>query len=189
MPPDDDGTRTCPQHGLRWDADGRLVPHAAEMAATFRAGEAYEVDQLLRDGPVDPEYRAWAKRELAGRLRGPRSPLPSGDLVGIEEQDVVTDVEATPAAALPPAQALAKALRALDEAEAEAAGFRSLVDGEVARMSQSGRSHRLGGVTLRPWSREWHEHLHLWERQQRLRDRVVVHTRRLVEAASAAVAR
>ena len=185
LPPDDDGTRTCPQHGLRWDADGRLVPHAAEMAETFRVGEAYVVDRLLRDGPVDPEYRAWAKGELAGRLRGPRAPLPSDALAGIEEQDLVADVEATPAAALPPDQALTKARRALEEAEAWADHARSVVGAEVARMKVDGHSPRLG-LTLRPWSREWYEQMHLWERQQRLRDRIVRDIRVLDEAAAAA---
>ena len=184
MPPDDDGSRTCQQHGLRWDADGRLVPHAEEMAATFRAGEAYEVDQLLREAHEDHEYRAWAKRELAGRLRGEKAPLPSVDLAGLEEQDLVTDVEATPAPPLPPAMALTKARHALDEAEAKAKRFRSVVADEVARIAVEGRSPRFG-VMLRPGSREWYEQLHWWERQQRIRDGAVADTLILVEAAEA----
>ena len=182
VPQDADGHRVCPLHGLRWGSDGRLAPYTAEMAAIGRASEAYEVERRLREGPVDPEFHDWAKRELAGRLRGPRTPLPPVDIAGLDEQDLVTDEETAPVPPLPPTQALAKARRALDEVEAEAERFRDAVAFEEARMATD-RGSPHWGRTLRPWDREWHTLLRMWELEQRNLDFIVADTRTLVKAA------
>ena len=189
VPTDADGNRTCPQHGLRWDAVGRLVSRLTEVEEAFRAGEAYEVEcRLLRDGPVDPEFRAWATRELGGRLSGPRAALPQIVAHGLDEQDIVTEEDTAPLPPLPPLQAFAKAQTALAAADTEAARFRDAVAGEHASMAATG--HRvLEGETLRATSMEWHRLLALWSKQQARRDRKVRDIRVLVEAASAAFGR
>ena len=154
----------------------------------YTAAEAHEVRRRLREEPADPELRAWAVTQLAGRLQGPHAPLPAVDSRGLDEQDLVTEEDTAPVPPVPPLQAFAKAETALAAAEAEAARYRDAVAGEHARMAALGY-HVRWGETLRPWSLKWGWLQQVWERQLRLRDSIVRDIRVLVEAASAAFGR
>ena len=96
LPANADGHRVCPLHGLCWDGDGRLVPRAEQMEVMYTAAEAHEVRRRLREEPADPELRAWAVTQLAGRLQGPHAPLPAVDSRGLDEQDLVTEEDTAP---------------------------------------------------------------------------------------------
>ena len=183
-PPNVNGYRTCPLHGLRWDADGRLVPWAANLMAHHRAAETHEVRRRLREGPRDPEFRDWASTVLAGRLRGHHAPLPTEPAEGLDEQDMVSDDEIAPVPPLPPPQALGKARTALAAAEAEATRYRHAVATETARMVGDGRYVWEGG-TVWPWSKEWQAFLHVWETLLQNRDHIVADIRVLEAAADA----